>query len=400
MPKGKEWDWLSEYWAGKSYEIYRVSIPKLTFEKPFNEISNYIYKTYKSILFAIEIVERGCESGPILLNPGNFTNQFMNKTKIKFDYYGYVISDSLEEAEKLFMTSDDPKDMANADKYLNLGVVTSHAEHYVRQNSAHRMLKYGREVSDSSDDDKLEEVEEDDENELDVENLEGDWIHFCHLTQNPVKLEDIKFPTLKDSKLAKDHIIICGIVENIRGFIIPLRALYLKKIAPIVIFNEEEPSQQLWSQLSSFPQVYFVRGSALKESDLERINLDDAKQVVILSPNLNRNANDAKNSGKTDSMLEGALKVENRDDDFIKEKKEKEEENLMDAQTIFKYNIIKKRHKNVRIITELYSHQNLAYLDDPSIYHVMNEYGYDQTPIFAAGEVYSSSLMDSLICQA
>ena len=84
----------------------------------------------------------------------------------------------------------------------------------------------------------------------------------------------------------------------------------------------------------------------------------------------------------------------------LKRNKEKEEESLMDAQTIFKYNIIKKRNKKVRIITELYSHQNLAYLDDPSIYNVMNDYGYDQTPIFAAGEVYSSSLMDSLVCQA
>jgi hypothetical protein len=97
---------------------------------------------------------------------------------------------------------------------------------------------------------------------------------------------------------------------------------------------------------------------------------------------------------------ETMLKEDHKDDDAVKEKKEKEEENLMDAQTIFKYNIIKRRHKDVKIITELYSHQNLAYLDDPNIYHVMNEYGYDQTPIFAAGEVYSSGLMDSLVCQA
>jgi potassium large conductance calcium-activated channel subfamily M alpha protein 1 len=30
----------------------------------------------------------------------------------------------------------------------------------------------------------------------------------------------------------------------------------------------------------------------------------------------------------------------------------------------------------------------------------MSFVGYDQTPVFAAGEVYLSSLMDSLICQA
>jgi hypothetical protein len=30
----------------------------------------------------------------------------------------------------------------------------------------------------------------------------------------------------------------------------------------------------------------------------------------------------------------------------------------------------------------------------------MADYKYDQTPVFASGEVYLSSLMDSLICQA
>jgi potassium large conductance calcium-activated channel subfamily M alpha protein 1 len=30
----------------------------------------------------------------------------------------------------------------------------------------------------------------------------------------------------------------------------------------------------------------------------------------------------------------------------------------------------------------------------------MKDYDYDQTPTFASGEVYLSSLMDSLICQA
>jgi hypothetical protein len=53
------------------------------------------------------------------------------------------------------------------------------------------------------------------------------------------------------------------------------------------------------------------------------------------------------------------------------------------------------------VVTELVSHENLAFLfDDPKIYAPMKKYGYDQTPTFASGEVYLSSLMDSLICQA
>ena len=44
LPKGREWEWLPEYWEGKGNEIYRVLIPKATLDKNFNELSNYIYK--------------------------------------------------------------------------------------------------------------------------------------------------------------------------------------------------------------------------------------------------------------------------------------------------------------------------------------------------------------------
>lgn len=79
----------------------------------------------------------------------------------------------------------------------------------------------------------------------------------------------------------------------------------------------------------------------------------------------------------------------------------KKEEILLDAQTIFNYNIIKKKNPKVNVVTELISEKNLAFLlDDPLLYSIMKNYDYDQTPTFASGEVYLSSLMDSLICQA
>lgn len=79
----------------------------------------------------------------------------------------------------------------------------------------------------------------------------------------------------------------------------------------------------------------------------------------------------------------------------------KDEETLLDARTIFKYNIIKKKNPRVNVVTELISEQNIAFLlDDPLLYNIMRDYDYDQTPTFASGEVYLSSLMDSLICQA
>lgn len=64
--------------------------------------------------------------------------------------------------------------------------------------------------------------------------------------------DDIIFETMQDSKLAENHIIICGMVENLRYFVMPLRAKHLKTIQPIVILNEEPLSVQQWQQLSFF----------------------------------------------------------------------------------------------------------------------------------------------------
>ena len=74
----------------------------------------------------------------------------------------------------------------------------------------------------------------------------------CHVASKPISYGDIKFNTLKDSKLAENHIIICGMVENIRHFVMPLRAEHLTDTSPIVILHDEEPTPKQWSQLAFF----------------------------------------------------------------------------------------------------------------------------------------------------
>ena len=115
------------------------------------------------------------------------------------------------------------------------------------------------------------------------------------------------------------------------------------------------------------------------------MNIKEAKQIVILTPNIGQK----KKKNKPDAS----------EKDADTQKDANDEENLLDAKTIFKYNIIKKKNPTVNVVTELINQNNIAYLlDNPLLYPFMNEYGFDQTPVFAAGEVYLSSLMDSLIC--
>ena len=87
---------------------------------------------------------------------------------------------------------------------------------------------------------KIEELDED----LQEDNIEGDWINMCQVNSKPVEPDDISFATLEDSKLAENHIIICGMVENIRHFVMPLRADHLNNPSPIVILHHSDPTEQ------------------------------------------------------------------------------------------------------------------------------------------------------------
>lgn len=91
---------------------------------------------------------------------------------------------------------------------------------------------------------KMEDI--DDDNMMQVENIDGDWLNMCHVVSKAVDKGDIEFETLKDSKLAENHIVIVGMVENIRHFVMPLRADHLNDPSPIVILHDEKPTQKQW----------------------------------------------------------------------------------------------------------------------------------------------------------
>ena len=61
----------------------------------------------------------------------------------------------------------------------------------------------------------------------------------CQIADKRTSKDDITFQTLEDSKLAENHIIICGMIQNIRYFVMPLRANHLVDPSPIVILHEE-----------------------------------------------------------------------------------------------------------------------------------------------------------------
>jgi len=61
LAKNKDWEWLSDYWNGKKYEIYRIPIPFDPYvDQPFSNIANQVYKETKGfVLFALEVSING-----------------------------------------------------------------------------------------------------------------------------------------------------------------------------------------------------------------------------------------------------------------------------------------------------------------------------------------------------
>lgn len=194
-----------------------------------------------------------------------------------------------------------------------------------------------------------------------------------NLTNNNYYVEgslDFMPHTIKDSTLIVNHIIVCGVHPALIHFLLPLRSKYLGEdnIRYIVILAENLP-QMFYENLSKIPKIIYIKGSPLLPENLYRANITNADKAVILS----------------------------------NEKNLYTEEQMMDAESIFIYKAIRKCNKKIQIMTELVCTPNIEYLlkqDYLDTIKKEDDSVYEFTPIFAAGEVFTPSIIDRLTCQA
>jgi potassium large conductance calcium-activated channel subfamily M alpha protein 1 len=132
----------------------------------------------------------------------------------------------------------------------------------------------------------------------------------------------------------------------------------------IILHNDPIPSE-IWQQINHFPKVYFMQGSPLKLGDLDKARIQKASSVVIL--------------GK------------------YKENDNNSHSSQVDADTIFIYKTVKLLNPQIRIITELASMNTISFLS-LARNHNIKRYGYIVSEPFASGEIYVSTMLDSLIC--
>ena len=208
---------------------------------------------------------------------------------------------------------------------------------------------------------QLKSEEEDNEEE---ENLQSDY----EILAEPVSLMSVTAISLKDSTEVTNHIVLCGIHPSIYYFMLPLRAKYLKEWQYIVILSEEKPSE-VWDYINRFPKIIYIKGSPLIAEDLMRANINFADKAVIFA----QESGNERGGGSADEM--------------------------QDAKSIFIYKGIQKINPDVQIMIELIHSSNIEFLLPKERDNVSEESKMDRTPLYAAGQIYSSNIIDTLTCQ-
>ena len=347
--------WMNEYLDGIANEIYRAKLNEQFKNNTFCQISKKIYEEYDAITFALEIDIKG--KTIISLNPGNF---FIAKTTDEREdviFYIYLICADKEIAEQIEEASD-----VNAKEEINiLGIEEEKEELFPLKNKAkvNEFMKMN-----------LEDIQELDENDVLNESSEKDSDYFIIKNPKVTSFIDEQKDTIRNSDIYKNHIIICGTNPSLFYQILPLRAKYLgRENLKYIVILTNNMTQELWESISCFEDIILIDGSPINIEDLLRANIEYADKAVILGTN-------------------------NLNENYDKQ--------MIDGETIFIYKAIKMCNPNIQVMTELVYDSNIEFLlpDNELKKFDSMETNFVNTSVFSSGEVYVSSLIDTLTCQA
>jgi hypothetical protein len=186
-----------------------------------------------------------------------------------------------------------------------------------------------------------------------------------------------EYPSLEKMN---NHIIIMGkSLNSLYDLIRPLRSRQLGSLRYIVILYAGDIPHAVWQRISIFEGIIVVRGSPLEEADIRRAGVFAAQKVIILAA-AEENHSSSSGNGSTNA-------------------KKVNIETLVDADAIFSYQCIKRMNENAQVVTEIVKHTSIGYLDqDLSL--SSGDVHYRFTPQFASGALFTSSLLDTIVCQA
>ena len=351
--------WMNEYLLGLENEIYCIKIKcELLFNLNFNDLVKIIYELTKFILIGTDVIHQ--ELKPfVCLNPYNYRFS-------PFDHLIYLIASRQPNEEEI---NDLLEEYLEKNK---IGVIENNIElvKIKRLKKSYwanldRNFKPKEDLKDDTNNILIDT--EDNSNEIDNDLINNNQENFIlsnyHTFISTIRPRMRKESEIFDFDILDKHVIICGMSPNIKNLILPLRTRDKMNHFPILIINKEEHiPQDIWNDIHYFPHIYYMQGDPIKNEDLKKARISKAKSVVILS---NYNLYDS----------------------------------IIDAESIFIFKAIKKETNNTLIIADLISSKSIEYLSDITEQEI-EDTGYWLYKSFSAGEIYISSMLDTLICQA
>ncbi len=419
LPLGHDKDWLKEYSEGKNHEIYRICLPiDLYKDKTFLEIVKDIYneKENQVIIFALEIEIDNLSL--LRLNPGNISISSVfeihhidkyNHSNIKI--YAYLICGDKTIAENIL------KEDCNSKKTLRPNIINTTNNNW---NNSKKEDKYILNDDFTDSDSDLEENNyksinnNNNQNLSNTEDLDIDPDKF-YIYKNPREFNDeqeeenldLMQHTVKDHTVINNHIVVCGIHSAIVHFILPLRSRNISyKDLKYIVFLSPVLPPSIYDWLSKFPKIVFIQGSPLLPENLYRANIVNAEKAAILSKNyeIDLAKNDISNNTNSESTDSYNI-VNSNNNDLLNPNINNSSDRMSDAEAIFIYKAIKKCHKNIQIVTDLISTENIEYLLHKKYISAVlfrKEFLplYEFTPLFASGEVFFPGIIDRITCQS
>ncbi|KAM9961529.1 hypothetical protein ACTFIR_004383 [Dictyostelium discoideum] len=178
-------------------------------------------------------------------------------------------------------------------------------------------------------------------------------------------LDDCIVDSVESMDNIRNHIIIAGSsVDCIENFISPLREGHIRRYEPIVILTPKLTEDQ-WKYIESYPEIYVVEGKCYEFSDLKRAGVYKCSKIVVLTHDAN-----------SEELL------------------------FNDRETLLSMVCIREvARKNIKIfpIYEISEPLNMKFL--PGNFNWKQNQPFYHSPSFAAGNVFLSSVFDSLLCQ-
>jgi len=403
-------NWLGEYQKGCGWEIYTTELADMFEGMKFAELSESLYQKLGVVLFGLQIEDLTKDKAHIkmLLNPADFV--IPSKETFKID--AFVMATDKAHSDLMFDENNDTgsANMAHAHSMMMMaGLSKAMGSGLVEmRDSRGSVFQPGK---GSDDEDEKDEIERKLRNKLqavEIGKKRQAWQELLHRHDQDKKISTesyqeemhkVEYATMLrnyyirssstsieecmiNSSLHEElpgitnHIIIIGKeMSSLYDLILPLRARASGPLKYIVVLYPTDFPHSVWARVNIFEGLFIVRGSALEEADLRRAGVFRAKQVVVLG-DAKKDSSEVVKGGKAAGL-----------------------EALIDADAIFCYQCVKRMNESSETVIEIVRHQNVSYLDPESGLN-SGDIDYKFTPQFAAGALFISSLLDTMVCQA